>query len=464
VNGQASFTTSALVPDHYHIIASYSGDTINGYAAGSTTLVQVVLANPTTTVTTSASPSTVGQSVTFTATVNPNGVFFVPLGTVSFMDGNTLLGTVKLNALDQSTPPSSSQTATFTTSSLAAGNHSITTVYSGDLNFAGGTSSPLTQTVLIATTTSLVDNGPNPSTSGLSVSFVVTVSPAVPNGELVQLDNGGVPISGATGTLTGGTVTINVTSLPVGSDSVTAVYGGDANYHGSTSAAVTQVVNNAPPAVSSVVVNGGAPAYTDSNGLQVSLAGQNSVVEQILVTFNEPVTLSGTPFTVTNDTNTTVSINSGPSPNTAPVTANYAVVPGSNNTQYIVTFSGAGTNPIPGGAGRTIKDGIYYLNVVGANVSANSQTAANSSSGFWALYGSADNNDNSISPTFGDGNSEVFVDIGDFNQFRATYGSESDIPGGPPAYNAAYDSNLDGFVDITDFNKFRTNYGADWSF
>ncbi len=147
VNGQATFTTSALVPDHYHIIATYSGDATDGYAAGSTTLVQVVLANPTTTVTSSAPTITVGQSVTFTATVNPEGVFFVPLGTVSFMDGSTLLGTVALNPLDQSTSPSSSQVATFTTSSLPAGQDSITVVYSGDLNFAGSTSSSITQTV-----------------------------------------------------------------------------------------------------------------------------------------------------------------------------------------------------------------------------------------------------------------------------------------------------------------------------
>ncbi|HEV3384958.1 MAG TPA: Ig-like domain repeat protein, partial [Gemmata sp.] len=147
LNGQATFTTSALLPDHYHIIATYSGDATDGYAAGSTTLVQVILATPTTTVTSSAPSITAGQSVTFTATVDPDGVFFVPLGTVSFLDGSTLLGSVPLNSLDQSTSPSSSQVATFTTSSLPAGINSITAVYSGDLNFTGSTSSVLAQTV-----------------------------------------------------------------------------------------------------------------------------------------------------------------------------------------------------------------------------------------------------------------------------------------------------------------------------
>ena len=171
VNGQASFTTSSLVPDHYHITATYSGDTTDGYAAGSTTLEQVILANPTVTLSTSASQVLVGQSVTFTATVNPDGIFFVPLGTVSFMDGSTVLGTVALNPLDQSTTPSSSQTATFTTSSLPVGTDPITAVYSGDLNFATSTSNQVTQFVgtsfqfAAASTSAIAD----PSTVSLTV-------------------------------------------------------------------------------------------------------------------------------------------------------------------------------------------------------------------------------------------------------------------------------------------------------
>src|SRR5437660_1559317 len=56
------------------------------------------------------------------------------------------------------------------------------------------------------------------------------------------------------------------------------------------------------PAISmtSIVVNGGAPAYLDCNGNSVSLVGQNSVVEQLLVTFNKSVTLDSGAFTITN--------------------------------------------------------------------------------------------------------------------------------------------------------------------
>ena len=55
-----------------------------------------------------------------------------------FMDGSTTLGTGTLNGFG---------VATYTTSSLAVGQHSITAVYGGDANNAGSTSAVLTQTV-----------------------------------------------------------------------------------------------------------------------------------------------------------------------------------------------------------------------------------------------------------------------------------------------------------------------------
>jgi hypothetical protein len=86
--------------------------------------------------TSSLNPSNFGQSVTFTATVT--GVS--PTGTVTFKDGVTVLGTGTLNGSGQ---------ATFTTSSLSVGSHSITAVYSGDVNNAAATSAVLTQVVNI---------------------------------------------------------------------------------------------------------------------------------------------------------------------------------------------------------------------------------------------------------------------------------------------------------------------------
>ena len=81
----------------------------------------------------SASPSTYGDSVTFTANVTPSAAS----GTVTFKDGATTLGTGSL----------SGGTATYSTSALSAGNHNITAEYAGDISYAASTSSVLIQTV-----------------------------------------------------------------------------------------------------------------------------------------------------------------------------------------------------------------------------------------------------------------------------------------------------------------------------
>ena len=83
----------------------------------------------------SANPALVQSSITLTATVSFGGG--IPTGTVSFLDGTTVLGSGTITA----------GVATLTTSSLAAGSHSITAVYSGDANFVTITSTVLTQAV-----------------------------------------------------------------------------------------------------------------------------------------------------------------------------------------------------------------------------------------------------------------------------------------------------------------------------
>lgn len=94
----------------------------------------------TTAVTSSADPSILSASVTFTATVVQSGGSGSPTGTVTFSDGSTALATA----------PLTNGQATFTSSSLSVGSHSITAAYSGDANFTGSTSTALTQFVQYA--------------------------------------------------------------------------------------------------------------------------------------------------------------------------------------------------------------------------------------------------------------------------------------------------------------------------
>ena len=88
----------------------------------------------TTAVVASINPETTGQSVTFTATVTGNS----PTGTIQFMDGSASLSSpVVLTG----------GAAALTLSTLSAGTHSITAIYSGDSSNANSTSPILSEVV-----------------------------------------------------------------------------------------------------------------------------------------------------------------------------------------------------------------------------------------------------------------------------------------------------------------------------
>ncbi len=204
------------------------------------TATQSSAAASTTSLISSLNPSTSGQTVMFTAIVTgPSGSTTVPTGTVTFLDGSTSLGTGMLNASGQ---------ATLTTLALGVGSHSITASYGGDTNFTGSASSVLTQVVnavvRAGSTTSLTSSA-NPAQSGQPLTFTATVSgpsgnPTVPTGSVNFLDGastlGNVTLNSA------GFATFSTSLLSAGSHSITAVYGGDSNFTGSTSTALTQSV------------------------------------------------------------------------------------------------------------------------------------------------------------------------------------------------------------------------------
>ncbi len=126
-----------------------------------------------------ANPSSYGQEVTFTATVNATAsTSSTPSGTVTFFDGNTVLGTATLG--NAGSPNAATWSTGLLLAPLALGGHNISASYSGDSNFLVSTSAPLSQLVNPAATTTTVSVNLNPTAYGQMVTFTATVTASVP--------------------------------------------------------------------------------------------------------------------------------------------------------------------------------------------------------------------------------------------------------------------------------------------
>lgn len=206
------FTTSGTYTVHVAISEDDVSTSVDDSQA-------VIAASTSTAVSTTLSPSIYGQSVTFTALVSvlsPGSG--TPTGTVTFT----------IDGVNQAPVALSGNQATFTTSSLAAGNHTVSATYNGDGNFAISTGSLSGgQSVTPAVTSTSVSSSVNPSVYGQSIYFTAFVSNAsgtgpTPTGSVqfiidgvnfggpVALNGSGVAASGATSALLTGNHTVTV--------------------------------------------------------------------------------------------------------------------------------------------------------------------------------------------------------------------------------------------------------------
>jgi len=368
-SGNATFTTSTLSAGSRSITATYGGDSTFGGSASTPQAYTVAMAGTSTSVSSNSSSSTYGQSVTFTATVSPSAA----TGTVQFFDGATSLGTATL----------SGGRASVSTSTLAVGSHSIRGSYNGNSNYISSTSGNVSLTVSQAASTTSLASNVNPSTSGQSVTFSATVLPSVATGT-VQFFDGGTSLG--TATLSGGRASVSTSSLAVGSHSITATYGGDANDTGSTSSMLTQTVNPAPAGdfslsatpTSRTVVQGNSTTYTATvsavNGFTETVtfsasglpAGANASFSPPSVsggsgsstmtvstlsttpTGSYTVTITGTSSTTSTSRNTMVTLilNAAPTPNFSLSASpnNLTITQGSNGTSTITITRSNGFN------------------------------------------------------------------------------------------------------------------------
>jgi O-glycosyl hydrolase len=169
--------------------------------------------------------------VTLTASVTSNEG--TPTGTISFLDGTTTLGNVAL----------SGGIATYSTSTLAPGTHTLSATYAGTATYLGSSSSSLSEVINALATTTALTATPNPAAAAATVTLTATVSASgtTPTGT-VTFSDGSTTLG--SGTLVNGVTTYSISTLAAGSThSLTASYAANGNFLGSTSSAVNEVVS-----------------------------------------------------------------------------------------------------------------------------------------------------------------------------------------------------------------------------
>ncbi len=287
--GVATYTTTSLAVGPHFITAEFNATNDFNQSVSAAQTQTVTQANTTTTLTSSAPAGTVNQPITLTAAVNAAapGTGTVTIGTVSFLDGTTLLATAPLNAAG---------VATFTTSSLAivpAPGHVLTAVFGATASYLGSTSNIVDLPIRNTVSAVHVVSSANPSVFGQSVNLTVTVTGAS------GMPQGGVTVSDAAGTLGTGTlssagvVTIPIGGLSAGATSLTVSYAGN-NAYGPTSTSFTEKVN--PAATTTTLATPSAALFgpvTFTATVASSAAGAGALTGGV-VTFKNGTAILGT--------------------------------------------------------------------------------------------------------------------------------------------------------------------------
>lgn len=309
--GVAAFSISSLTVGTHTITASYGGSETNlGYQASSGTVQQVVVKDVVSlALGSSPNPSYYGQPVLLTATASSSGV--TPSGAVTFTDTTTgtTLGTETL----------ASGVASLTVSTLSIGAHILQASYGGDATNSTATSNTVTQVVQTNTTTMTLVSSNNPSYYGDNVTFTVTAagSYGTPTGTLIFY-NGATALGSAS--LTSGVATFTTSALPVGTDPISAVYGGDGTHAAATSNVVDQVVQPVYTPVSTLTCAPNPAEYGSTITCTDTLASAGGIPGGTVTFYDGTTELGTASLTSGVATFSTSSLVVG----THPITADYA--------------------------------------------------------------------------------------------------------------------------------------------
>jgi sugar lactone lactonase YvrE len=413
--GVATLDVAALSIGQHSIVATYSGATDYAGSASSPLSQKVQLSPTTGTLVPSANPAVAGKPITLTATVTSAGA--MPTGSITFKDGSANIGLGTLNAQG---------VATFTTSSLSAGTHALTAVYAGDTNSQPVTSS-LSLVISQATTGVVITSSASPVTVGLPVTLHATATGngATPSGTIGFFD--GATLLGSVQLDVNGLASIVLSTLGVGSHSITGVYSGDTNDAQSTSPIFVQVVDKTLTATTLT-----STSATVSQGTSVQFAAQvssNAGIPGGTVSFYDGTTLIGTAtvnaagvavYNVTGllvGQHNIVAVYSGDTNNSPSTSTSFTQIiqpitivgltsdhnPSSTGALLTFTAGVSGANTIPTGT-VTFKDGSSIIGVStlnGAGVATLSTTALSAGPHLiTAAYAGDGNNTASVSSVY----------------------------------------------------------------
>ena len=235
--GAATQAVTLLNPGLYRFKATYTSSAGYSPAVSTVLYVRVTVYVPKLTLSSTPNPSILGQIVNFNVTISsPDNDQLSP---ITLADGNNVLATLT---------PDATGSATFATSSLALGFHTITASYAGD-TMHGSATATVTQQVISGYPTSItLTASPNPSISGQNVTFTATVasSNGTPTGTVQFTD--GATILGTQPINASGIATLSISTLSVGIHPIYATYIPTGSFAG-TSASIEQTVNAITDAV-----------------------------------------------------------------------------------------------------------------------------------------------------------------------------------------------------------------------
>jgi Bacterial Ig-like domain (group 3)/FG-GAP-like repeat/FG-GAP repeat len=216
---QATLTTAALTGGSHSITAAYSGD--NQFAPATSNPVAVDISQQTTMTalpSVSPNPAVAGQSVVFQVQVaSSQSAPALPTGSVAFQNGSTVLGTAMLDG---------NGNASFTSSFPSQGNETVTASYTGDINYAGSSTS-VVEAILPAYLLSASGSSTVTVASGKSGTLTLSLTPQNSFSGTVTLTCGNLPadascsFSPSSGVAISGT-TAQSTTLTISTSATTA--------------------------------------------------------------------------------------------------------------------------------------------------------------------------------------------------------------------------------------------------